>query len=112
MKDDAIAQRLGAERVLADRLQDAAERRVHHPEQYEKGDHDDGEHKIIAQDLAADRDAEDLVRDQPEGRLQRVGNLERASVLTPGQPGQLGRQHVEGVGDRERHHGEEDRLHS
>ena len=43
--------------------------------------------------------------------LQDLGNLERAPVLAAGQPGKLGRQHVEGVGDRERHHGEEDRLH-
>ena len=86
MEDDAIAQRLGAERVLADRLQDAAERRVHHPQQHEEGGRDDGEHEIIGQDLAGDRDAENLVLDQPEARLQHLRNLERAPVLAAGQP--------------------------
>ena len=52
-----------------------------------------------------------LVVNQPEARLQDFGNLERAPVLAAGQAGKLRRQHIEGIGDRERHHGEEDRLH-
>ena len=41
--DDAVAERLGAERVLADRLQHAAERRVDDAQQDQEGDGDDGE---------------------------------------------------------------------
>jgi hypothetical protein len=86
VEDGAIAKRLRAKRVIADRPQDAAERRVPHPKQHQEGDRGDGEYEIIRQNLACDRDAENLALDQLEARLQLVGNLERAPVLAPGQP--------------------------
>ena len=112
MEDGAVAERFGAKRVLADRLQDAAERRVDRPEQHQESDRDDGEDEIIGQDLAREGDAEKLVLGELEARPQRLRNLERAAVLAPGQSRELRSEHIEGVGDRQRHHGEEDRLHS
>ena len=48
MEHGAVAERLGAEWVLADRLQHPAERRVHHPKQHQEGRRDDDQHQIIA----------------------------------------------------------------
>ena len=112
MEDSAVAQGLGAERVLADRLQDPSERRVDDSQKDEEGDRDDDEHQIIGQQLAVGVSAEDRMVEPFEARLQGGGNLERAPVLPARQPGELRSEHVEGVSDRKRHHGEEDRLNS
>ena len=110
MEHGAVAERLGAERVLPDRLQHPPERRVHDAQEHEKGDADDGEDEIIGEKLAVRLHAEDRMIEPFEPRLQGGRNLERAPVLPARQPGELRRQHVEDVGDGERHHGEEDRL--
>src|SRR5277367_4847505 len=100
MKNGAIAERLGAKRVLADRLQNAAERRVHHPEQHQEGDRYDGEDEVIGEDLARDRGAENLLWDPLEAWLQRLRNLERAAVLAAGQSRELRSEHIDRECDR------------
>ena len=70
MEHGAVAERLGAERVLADRLQHPPERRVDHPQQHEKGDDDDGEDEIVGEELAVRLHAEDRMIEPFEARLQ------------------------------------------
>ncbi len=73
---------------------------------------DDCEHEVVGQELAVGLNAEDRMVEPLEARLQDRRDLERAPVLAAGQVRELRGQHVEGVGDRQRHHGEEDRLHA
>ena len=47
-----------------------------------------------------------------EAGPQNFGDLERAPVLAAGDDRQLRGEHIERIGDRQRHHGEEDRLHA
>ena len=112
MEHDAVAERLGAERVLADRLQHPAERRVHDAKQHEEGHGRYCEDEIVGQELAVGLHAEDRMVEPFEARLQNLWNLERAPVLAAGEPRELRGKNVEGVSDGERHHGEEDRLHA
>ena len=58
MEHDAIAQRLGAKRILADRLQHAPERRIDDAQQREEQRPRQREHQIIGEHAAVDRDAE------------------------------------------------------
>ena len=112
MENDAVAERLGAQRILADRLQHPAERRVDDAQQRQKQREADEEDEIVADQSAIERDAEERPAEQSEARLQNLGDPERAAVLAAGQPVELRSEHAERIADRQRHHGEEDRLHA
>ena len=71
-----------------------------------------GEDEIVADQPPVQGEAENLAVGQLEARPQRLGNLERAAVLAAGQPVELRSEHAERIADRQRHHGEEDRLHA
>ena len=64
--DDAVAERLRTERVLADRLQYAAERRFDDAQHHEEEDRDAGEDEVVGKRPAGDRDVEGPVLDQLE----------------------------------------------
>ena len=106
--------RLGAEGVLADRLQHAAERRVH-----------DAQH--AAGTAPRRRRRRQVVGDDPAVDARRRGQRCSTSrkparssarhavveaVLAAGEPSKLRGQDREGAGHRERDHGEEDRAHA
>ena len=111
MDHGAVAERLGAERILADRLQHAAERRIDHAQQQQEQQRAADEHDVIGQRAAGDGDAEHVARNEHGAGLQQFRHAEAAPVLAAGEPGELRGQHREGGGDRQRDHREEDRLH-
>ena len=80
-----VAERFGAQGVLADRLQHAAERRVDDAQQRQEQDDAGEEDEIVAYQPPIDGDAEDFAAHQPEARPQPFGNLERAAVLAAGE---------------------------
>jgi len=93
--DGVVAQRLGAELVLADRLQNSPERRVDDAQQREKQDERACEHQVIGR----------------EARMQQRREAEIDAVLAAGERGQLRGEDLEERGHRKRDHGEEDRPH-
>ena len=107
--DGAVADRLGAEVVLADRLQDASERRVDDPQQRQHEHRRDDEQQVVGDEPAVDRSAEERRLGVRGARLQRLRHLERQAVLAAGDVGELRREGRERRGDGERDHGEEDR---
>ena len=86
MHHRAVAERLGAERIFADRLQDAAERGIHDAQEQEEQEHAAGEHDVVGQRAAVDGDAEYVARDEHRAGLQQFGHAEAAPVLPAGEP--------------------------
>ena len=109
--DGAVAQRLGAEVVLADRLQHAPERRVDDPQRHQEQRQRGKEHDVVGERASRHDHAERRQVDEREVRPQHLRHAERAAVLAAGDVGELRRQDRERGGDRERHHGKEDGAH-
>ena len=86
MEHGAEAERLGAEAVLADRLQHAAERRIHHAQQSQDHRSGAGENQIIGQHASVDFEAEQIFRNQHRARPQQFRQLKAAAVLAAGEP--------------------------
>ena len=110
--DGAVADRLGAEVVLADRLQDAAERRVDDAQQQQHQHQRGDEEQVVGEQPAVDRGAEEGLGGVLGAGPQGLRHLEGEAVLAAGEVGELRGQRREGGGDRERDHGEEDRPHA
>jgi hypothetical protein len=109
--DVAVADGLAAEIVVADRHQDAAERRIddaqHEQEEAARTQHD----QVIGDQLAVEIGAEELFVGQGEGRGDELRDLEVEAVLAAGPVGELRSHGHEGSRDGERDHGEKDRPH-
>ncbi len=75
MHDDAVAERLGSERILTDRLQDAAEGRVDDAQEDEERKRDDDKDEIVGEQLAVRLHAENRLVEEFEARLQGEGTL-------------------------------------
>ncbi len=107
----AIADRLGTERVLADRHQHAAERRVHDAQQDQDQHQRHGIDEIVVEQPAVETHAEQRVA-EGEGRAQGRRQPVVQPVLAARQIGELRGQDREGAGDGQGDHGEEDGAHS
>jgi hypothetical protein len=105
----AVAERLGAEIVLADGLQHAAEGRIDDAQQEQEQRQRREEHQVVGDQLAVDGRAENLGLDQAEAGPQHLRHAEGAAVLAAGEVRQLRSEHREGGGHRQRDHGVEDR---
>jgi hypothetical protein len=107
--DVAVADRLAAEIVVADRHQDAAERRIddaqHEQEEAARTQH----HQVIGDQLAVQIGAEEFFVGQGEGRRNELRDLEVEPVLAAGPVRELRSHGHEGGGDGQRDHGEENR---
>jgi hypothetical protein len=110
--DGAVAQGLGAEVVLADRLQHAAEVRVHDPQQHEEDRHRGDEHQVVGGEAPVHGAAEELALHEAGAGPQELRHGEAAPVLAAGEVRELRGEHAEHRRDRERDHREEERAHA
>ena len=110
---DAVADRLGAELVLADRLQHAAERRVDDAQQRQDQHQRSDEEQVVGDEAAVDRDAEERLVDELRSRATAPRARLKVRPSSPPVKSDSCEASVWNAdGDRERDHREEDRAHA